>query len=240
MFKFSLLLFLFLAAAIPVLASDVAGEIAEIRSRLAERLPEHTPDFIEPSPIPGVYQVGFGTQIVYVSADGRYAMQGMIFDLEDNRKNLTEETVAKARLRYQSELDATKGIVFAPKKVRHSITVFTDIDCPYCVKLHNEMAALNGYGIEVKYLLFPRAGVGSSSFDKAVSVWCADDRNQAITQAKAGQTLPKKVCENPVEQHYQLGQKIGVSGTPAILLQDGTLIPGYQPAKQMAEMLDAK
>jgi thiol:disulfide interchange protein DsbC len=129
-------------------------------------------------------------------------------------------------------------VIFAPEEYDHTITVFTDIDCGYCRKLHNEIDAFMAEGIRVRYLFYPRAGLGSPSYQKAVSVWCADDRKQALTDAKAGEPLPEKSCENPVADHMALGEAMGVTGTPAILLENGQLVPGYVPAKRMAAILN--
>ena len=132
-------------------------------------------------------------------------------------------------------------IVFAPEgKPSYTITVFTDIDCGYCRKLHGEMAGYNAEGIKVQYLFYPRAGEGSPSFAKAVSVWCADDRRTALTDAKAGKSIPDKTCPNPVKEHLELGEKMGVSGTPAIVLENGEMVPGYIPPKRLAAMLKEK
>jgi len=131
-------------------------------------------------------------------------------------------------------------LIFAPKDYKYTVTVFTDIDCGYCRKLHAEIDQYNAKGIRVRYLMFPRAGVGSPSYQKAVNVWCADDRNQALTRSKAGETLEEKQCKNPVADEYALGQMVGVTGTPAIFLADGELVPGYVPADRMESILKEK
>jgi thiol:disulfide interchange protein DsbC len=129
-------------------------------------------------------------------------------------------------------------IVFSPASPKHTITVFTDIDCTYCRRLHNEVKQLNDLGVKVRYMAFPRAGAGSEPFSKAVSVWCAEDRQQAITDAKAGQPVPTKNCANPVQAQYEVGQTIGVRGTPAIILENGRMLPGYVPAPELVQQLD--
>ena len=128
-------------------------------------------------------------------------------------------------------------VVFSPEKYDHTVTVFTDIDCGYCRKLHNEMNGYHDNGIRVRYMFFPRAGVGSDSYQKAVSVWCADDRNEAMTQAKQGRPLPEKQCENPVREELLLGRLLGVNGTPAIFLESGEMIPGYVPPDKLKAIL---
>jgi thiol:disulfide interchange protein DsbC len=131
-------------------------------------------------------------------------------------------------------------VIFGADDAKHTITVFTDIDCGYCRKLHREIDDYNKENIRVRYLFYPRAGVGSPSYDKAVSVWCADDRKQAMTDAKSGKTLESKSCDNPVKGHLVLGELMGVNGTPAIVLESGELLPGYVPAKRMAQMLNSQ
>jgi thiol:disulfide interchange protein DsbC len=130
-------------------------------------------------------------------------------------------------------------VVFPPAgPTKHTVTVFTDIDCGYCRKLHQEIADYNQQGIKVRYLMYPRAGVGSESYNKAVWVWCADDRQDAITRAKRGEEIPHKTCANPVKEQFELGQTLGVRGTPSIILENGQMVPGYVPAAQLAQMLD--
>ena len=130
-----------------------------------------------------------------------------------------------------------KMIVYGPKDAKRHITVFTDIDCGYCRKLHNEMPELTAAGIQVRYLAYPRAGVGSKSHKKYVSVWCNSDQQTAMTDAKAGRDVPVASCENPVEESFELGRKVGVEGTPTIIFDDGTLTPGYLPSATLIERL---
>jgi thiol:disulfide interchange protein DsbC len=129
-------------------------------------------------------------------------------------------------------------IIFSPDKTKHTITVFTDIDCPYCQKLHAEIEDYNKAGIEVRYLMFPRAGVDSPSYKKAISVWCANDSNKALTDAKQGKKVEAKTCENPIQSQMTVAQMVGVTGTPAIVLEDGEMLPGYRPVKEMSVVLD--
>ena len=138
------------------------------------------------------------------------------------------------------DLGEDSMIVFAPKKVNHTVTVFTDIDCGYCRRLHTDMAGYNDKGIRIRYLFYPRAGIGSESYNKAVSVWCADDRKQAMTQAKAGQPVAPKTCENPVDEHYALGQAMRLQGTPALILESGETVPGYVPPDKLRQALDQR
>lgn len=221
-----------------VTADEKAEE--QIRSAMENLAPQASVTSIEESPVAGVYEVTLGTQVLYVTADGRYLMQGSLFDIE-TRTDLTSEAMAKLRKGVLSEEDPAKQITFAPPEdeIAHEVFVFTDIDCGYCRRLHSQIQEYNDYGIAVHYLSFPRAGPGSSSFEKAVSVWCADDRQTALTEAKKGNDPEPRTCENPVASQFQLGQEIGVQGTPAIVAEDGTMLPGYMPPQKLVQRLDA-
>ncbi len=229
---------LFALLAIGPAMAEEPDATGALRARLSALVPGLQPDSIEPSPVQGVYEVTYGAQILYLSADGRYFFRGNLIDLE-HRKDLTEAAASQARLELLNKVDERQMIVFSPAHPEHTITVFTDIDCGYCRKLHSEIDQYMKEGIEVRYLAFPRAGVDSSSYKKAVNVWCADDRNTAITKAKRDEPVPDRTCDNPVKEQMALGQMLGVSGTPAIVLENGEMIPGYQPAKPLGEMLDS-
>lgn len=192
------------------------------------------------TPIPNLYEAMIGSEVVYLSGDGNYLIMGEIRDLSTG-KNITDGKLAKLRLGAINSLNIRDMVVFAPENgTKHVIYVYTDVDCPYCSKLHLEVPALNKAGIEVRYLAFPRAGVGSGTYDKMVSVWCAKDRQQAMTDAKAGIEIEKAECNNPVADQYNLGQSIGISGTPAIILSDGELKPGFLPAARLINYLSQK
>ena len=237
----------------PLLAFAVGQASAEgdagksIRDRLGELLPDDDVSSVHETAVPGLCEVVLGTELVYVSGDGRYMMQGRMIDLE-TRADLTESSPRLAEVRKREagdRLDALEKVgddqmvIFAPEKYDHTINVFTDIDCGYCRKLHREIQAYEDEGIRVRYLFFPRAGAGSPSYDKAVSVWCSDNRQEALTESKSGKNLPKKSCDNPVLAHMKLGEKFGISGTPAIVLDNGDMVPGYVPPKRLAALLKA-
>ncbi len=193
---------------------------------------------IDKSALPGMYTVIASGQVVYVSGDGKYLMQGSLYDLAQH-KDLTAarmDTVRKAAL---AKLSPSKHIEFAPKDPKYHVTVFTDIDCGYCRKLHSHIDEYNKDGIAVDYLFFPRTGIGSPSYDKAVSVWCAADRKDAFTQAKMGATPKPAKCDNPVASEFQLGRRLGVNGTPTIIADDGSVIGGYLTPAQMLQQLQA-
>lgn len=230
-----------LCAALVWVPAQAADEMEQIRNALNKLAPGKAPDSIVKSAMPGFYEVTFGSDIYYVSADARYLLAGTLMDLKDG-KNLTEERLGKARLKLISTVDPKSMIIFSPKKekVKHRITVFTDIDCGYCRKLHQEIDEVNKLGIEVRYMFFPRAGVGSKSYDKAVSVWCAANRQQALTDSKANKPVPEKKCDNPVDEHMAIVEQLGLTGTPTMVLEDGSMIPGYIPAARLAAALDGK
>ena len=195
------------------------------------------PDSITPTAIPGLYEVVLGGQVLYLSADGRFVVQGDLVDLS-SRANLTEERRGELRGKAIEAIGENNMVVFAPEgAVKYTVTIFTDIDCGYCRKMHSQMADYNKEGIKIRYLWFPREGVGSEAFDKAVAVSCADNRQEAMTRAKRGEKVESKTCDNPVQAQYELGQKLGVRGTPSMILESGEMLPGYVPPTQLAQML---
>ncbi|TDR20794.1 thioredoxin fold domain-containing protein [Marinicella litoralis] len=197
---------------------------------------------VNPTPIASVKEVlvdgGRGSEILYISDDGKYIINGSIFDIE-NKVDITDQKKSVIRKDLMSSFGASQRIDFLPEKMEYHVTVFTDIDCGYCRKLHAEMAQYNELGIGISYLFFPRAGLQSGSFDKAVNVWCAADQQQAMTLAKAGEPVDPKKCDNPIAEHYKAGVTAGVSGTPALVLENGMLMPGYLPPLQLKQRLDS-
>ncbi len=223
-----------------VAADDEAAGAQRLVERLKMLRPNIPIEAAYESPLPGIYtlELGGGT-VFYGTADGRYLFAGDLYELGDtDLVNLAEVGRAEKRRALMASVAPDDMVIFpatAPKKA--AITVFTDVDCGYCRKLHQEVPELNGMGVEVRYVAYPRAGPGSRAYQKIVSAWCAADPNQAMTKLKNGGTIPDVTCENPVASQYELGQQVGVSGTPAIVLEDGTLIPGYQPAADLARTI---
>ncbi|WP_158973067.1 bifunctional protein-disulfide isomerase/oxidoreductase DsbC [Paraglaciecola sp. L3A3] len=190
------------------------------------------------SPVQGLLQVMTEKGLFYVSQDGSYFMQGRIFNLDEGMRNETEAALSGARL---SGLETFKDNVIEYKadKEKYVVNVFTDITCGYCRKLHNQMAEYNDLGITVRYLAFPRAGLGGQSYHDMVSVWCAANPQKAMDDAKAGSQVAAKNCDSKVAEQYAFGQSMGVNGTPNIVMPDGSVIPGYQPPEQLEEALKA-
>lgn len=227
-----------IAALLGAAAFSASADDAKIEAAIASLVPGAKIDSIAESQVPGFYQVVLQGQVVYVSADGKYLVQGSVFDIE-NKTDLTETARASIRRNALAAVGPEQRIIYKAKDELYAVTVFTDIDCGYCRRMHQEIPEYNKRGISVEYLFFPRAGVGSDAYDKAVSVWCADDRHKAMDAAKAGRDVAKKTCSNPVAHDYELGQKISVSGTPAVYTANGTQLGGYLPPEQMLQRLSA-
>ncbi len=236
---------IFLIAAVLYSASTLAAdpEPASVPAKqpdlakLQAALNGEKPDSVAPAVIPGLYEVVLGGQVLYLSEDGRYVVQGDILDL-GSRDNLTENRRGEMRGKAIEAVGENNMVIFAPEgPAKYTVTVFTDIDCGYCRKMHSQITAYNKEGIKIRYLWFPREGVGSESFNKAVAVWCADNRQDAMTKAKRGENVERKTCDSPVQAQYELGQKLGVRGTPSLILESGEMIPGYVPPTQLAQLL---
>jgi thiol:disulfide interchange protein DsbC len=212
---------------------------ADPRAALLKVLPAGSKaEDLRPSPIPGIWEYSQGAEVSYLTADGRYFIDGNVYDM-GTRQNLTEERRTKARLAMINAVPESEMLIFSPKNPQYTITVFTDVDCQYCRKLHSGMAEMNKLGIRVRYLFYPRTGPNTDSWRKAEAVWCAADRNAALTLAKAGGPVDtsKRCGPTPVAREYALGQSIGVQGTPAIVTETGEYINGYMPPQDLVNEL---
>lgn len=201
------------------------------RVQLASKIPGGaSPEDLHPSVIPGVYEFSHGMDFLYVSADGKYAINGDLYDLADKSNNITEQRRREARSKLLGALPEADMLVFGPKEAKYTVTVFTDVDCAYCRELHNHVAEYNRMGIRVRYLAYPRTGPKTESWTKAEQVWCSTDRNAALTAAKRDEPLKTKPCpNNPVASEYALGQSFALQGTPAMVMPSGELVTGYLP-----------
>lgn len=207
------------------------AEFKQLEQALKDKMPELEITEISETPIPGILEVLTGGDVVYLTPDAQYMFQGSLIDL-DARTNLTQLRQGQVHMTLINNVPDAETVVFAPENTDNmrEITVFTDTSCPYCSKLHEEVSKLNGAGIKVRYLLYPRAGLGSSAHKQLMSVWCADDQQSAMTAAKRGQRIEEKSCETPIEKHIALAQQVGLRGTPLIYLDSGEIISGYRPA----------
>ena len=210
------------------------------RAELVKRLPGSKIEDFRPSPLPGVYEYARGADILYVSADGKFALAGDMYDIA-NETNLSEKRRREARLALIAKVPENQMVIFGPREAKHTVTVFTDVDCGYCRKLHSEIARYNQLGIRVRYLFYPREGPDSESWDKAIAVWCSANRNEAMTRAKKGEKIGNPKCaSNPVAKDYELGQDVGLRGTPAIITASGELLPGYVSPDMLIKRLEEK
>lgn len=231
----SLLTVLLCVVAGSAVAADSVSHQA-VRDAVHKLVPAASIESITKAPISDFYEVVASGQVVYVSADGKYLMQGKLFDL-NQRKDLTATRMNAVRKAALAKVPAANKLVFAPEDPQYRVTVFTDIDCGYCRKLHAHMAAFNKKGIAFDYLFFPRTGLNTPSYEKAVSVWCSSNRKKAFTLAKLGDDPESARCNNPVASEFDLGQRLGVNGTPTIIASDGSVLGGYLTPAQLLQRL---
>lgn len=194
-------------------------------------------DHISAAPIAGFREAIVGGQTLYVSDDGRYLLQGNLYDM-NAKENLSQRNLSKVRRQLLDTIPVADRIVFAPPSPKYTVSVFTDVECGYCRKLHSQIEEYNRQGIAVQYLAFPRMGLGSPDFQKMVNVWCAADRKKALTDAKSERAVPVRNCKNPVTMEYDIGQRVGLQGTPMIITDKGEVMPGYMPPEALRATLD--
>jgi thiol:disulfide interchange protein DsbC len=219
------------------LAETPDEELKRVREKVSGTFKEIEPQHVIAGPIDGWYTVAKGAIVAYISADGRYLLQGELIDLDQNI-NLTENARSVARVEMMAAIPDDELIIFTPEEVKHTISVFTDIDCTFCRRLHSQIDDYLAQGIQVRYLLYPRNGPASASWVKAEKVWCSDDRNSALTQAKQDQEFQTRDCDaSVVHSHYAAGQDVGLRGTPAIVTEDGTLVSGYMDPTELSNAL---
>ncbi len=216
-----------LAGEIPSAVTDTVKHVQTLIKAEASQVA------VNESPMAGIYEAVIGNEIIYISADGLHFMIGDVYETK-TRINITDAKRIEQRAVAINAVEDSELVVFSPKnETKFTINVFTDVDCPYCSKFHIEVPKLNEAGIKVRYFAFPRAGKGSKTYNTMVSVWCAKDQQQAMTDAKARRDIKAATCENPVQKQYELGQGIGITGTPALVFSDGSLVPGYVPAEKL-------
>ena len=209
----------------------IASDEEIIRNSLEKILPAGSEiESIQESSIPVLYSVYYGDlEPIYVTKDGNFFIYGDIYKINiDSISNITDLEISKRRSIILSNLKSSELISFKSKNEKYSVTVFTDVDCGYCRKLHNQIEEYNNLGITINYAAFPRSGLGTDSFTKMVNAWCSDNTKLSLTRLKNNKEVDTNFCDNqPVSKHYAIGKKLGVTGTPAIFTTDGSLIPGY-------------
>ena len=211
------------------------------RIEIAKKIPGTTPDELHASPIPGMWEVVRGTDIAYVTSDGKYAISGDLYDLAKN-ENLTEVLRKDVRMKLLASVPESDMLIFSPREPKYTVTVFTDVDCAYCRKLHSQIAEYNRLGVRVRYMFYPRTGPNTESWTKAEQVWCSTNRNDALTRAKLGEELksPKSCGNSPVGRDYAMGQQFDIRGTPAIVMNNGEMLGGYVSPMQLVQHLQGK
>jgi thiol:disulfide interchange protein DsbC len=221
-------------------ASAGDADLDKVRKSVTKSLPGITSDMVTRSTAPGLYQVQKGSVFGYVTSDGRYLIQGDMIDLVTGEE-ITEAQRDGARLAVLKQFGPEQTIEFAPKDPKYVVTVFTDVDCGYCRKLHSEINDYLAQGIAIRYLFYPRTGPNTESFAKAEQVWCSADRKEALTQAKRGVALNVTPnCPNPIRKQWDAGEALGINATPMMVLADGEIVRGYVQAQALAARLAAK
>lgn len=236
----------------PLLAAD--ADMTQVNKLLKTLMPKAQPDSLGPSAMPGLYEAVYGTQIIYISADGKHMIEGDIYSVGKKNgrpviANLTERKREVGRVKAVANIDKASLIIFSPEKgkTKHVITTFTDIDCGYCRKFHGQMAQYNKLGIEIRYAAFPRSGLETPSYFKAQAVWCAVDRNKAMNIAKAGakleqlqqlQQVEDQACKKIIKKHMAVAREVGVSGTPTLVLENGKVLPGFVAPDKIIKILE--
>ncbi|PNS09253.1 thioredoxin fold domain-containing protein [Solilutibacter silvestris] len=200
--------------------------------------PDLKVDHAAAAPLPGFRELIVAGQTLYVSDDGRYVLQGNLYDVAA-KKDVSQSAMATLRREELAKVPASQRIVFAPAKPKYTVSVFTDIQCGYCQKLHSQIAQYNAQGIAIEYLAFPRMGLASDDFSQMEAVWCSADRGKALTEAKNGRRINAPRCTNPVAMEYNLGQRLGLAGTPMIVAPNGMAAPGYLDPTRLRQWLDA-
>ena len=226
-----------------MLSVTQSPELERVKAKLSQTLGFNISS-IKPSPMSGLVEVLTDQGLFYASADGNFLLHGKMYKLDENVSNLTEESLAQVRVDGMVKFSDAM-IVYPAKNEKHVVTVFTDITCGYCRKMHKQMSAYNDKGITVRYLAYPRAGVKdqtgnySQGFKDLRSIWCHEDPKTALTKAKAGSSVPARICDMPIEDEFDFGRQVGVSGTPAIMLENGLMVPGYQDPSKLFTLLEA-
>lgn len=219
-----------------IASAEVESDVESVRAELVKMIPSAADAEIIETEVANVFRLELGGSFAFAYVDGDHVLIGDLLNTKD-MVNMSDKAQNEKMAAVIADVPSDQMISFTPAQTKRYITVFTDIDCGFCRKLHAEVPELNEAGVEVRYLAFPRAGVGSGSYDKYVSVWCNADPQDSMTRAKLGEPVAPATCENPVASSYQLGQQVGVRGTPTIIFDDGTIIGGYKPSAELISIL---
>jgi thiol:disulfide interchange protein DsbC len=227
------------APSLPPLADEEPVPPGDPRIELAAKMEGVRPQDLRASPVPGIFELVHEGEVRYISADGGYVFSGDLYKVTEQGDfpNLTEQRRRELRLAMLAAVPADQAIEFGPPDAPHTITVFTDVDCQWCRRLHSEIEDYNRLGIRVRYLSFPRTGPDTESWHKAEAVWCSQDRREALTRAKQGKRVEAGRCDAPILAHYRLGRRVGVTGTPGVVLENGEMIPGYLAPSRMLQAI---
>ena len=220
------------AAATSAIAATAAPAVVagDPRIALAAKIPGTKPEDLRATQIPGIFELVHNADVSYVTADAKYVFTGDLYQIaaQGDFPNLSESRRQELRRAKLAAVPDSDMVIFGPASAKYTVTVFTDIDCPWCRKLHEQVADYNKLGIRIRYMFFPRSGADTESWYKAEAVWCAKDRQQALTRAKKDEHIDMQRCAGaPVARDYELGRQLGVTGTPGIVLENGELVPGY-------------
>ncbi len=229
--KLILIAIIYFSASLPVQAGQ-----ADIKKTMAEILPNVPIKSIKPTAIAGLFEVRIGTQVYYITSNGQFLIDGDIIDMR-SQQNLTTIARAQIRLEMINAVSENKMIIYEPGKTKRTITVFTDVDCTYCRKFHKHVPTLVKGGIRIRYIVFPRDGLSTSTYRKSVSVWCSRDRKKALSFAKSGGELVYRTCNNPIAEHYKLAGRVGITGTPTLMMDDGRIWSGYLSPNKLFSLL---
>lgn len=230
--------FALLGAVLGSAAAIAESTLDEIGERITDRLPGFVVSSLMATEVQGLFEVVSDGRIYYIDESAEYLIDGSLIRLED-RLNVTDSRLGSIHMGLIEGVDEKTMLIYEPVEAStRSITVFTDISCGYCRRLHAEIDTLLEEGIRIRYLMFPRGGIGSQGHKDLESVWCADDPQAAMTNAKAGGKIEAKSCPNPIEEHVALAERLGLRGTPLIYTDSGEKIPGYREASVLAQMIN--
>ena len=216
--------------------TSIWADKATILKSLDKHMSVKKPEYVGETPLPGLYEVIVGTKVVYMSKDGRYLMNGDLLDLQES-KNLSNERRKYMRVLLFNKTGEDKMLIYTPKIVKYTITIFTDVNNLLSRRLHSHIQEFLAMGIKIRYIFYPTGGSNSASYKNAVSIWCSRDRNGTMTLAQSGAVIKKGSCQTPIEEHIALGKALAITKLPTLFLQSGEIIPSYVTPGKLKIML---